>query len=647
MSKDIPVIALHNRYARTGSLEYPPRSYRGEHTVYCPFDVSSEGTWIGFNAMGLFVAVTDQHSGEDKIVRRSRGRLVLEILRTFSKAREVTEYLKREVVKGYRRGNFVIADKDEGFHVLYDEGVTTCEFGEDVHVFTNLTLLPGMRISSQIEGILERAETRKKRALELAGKVEVQDLDKTLRALQRIAADHGEDRGRCSICYHDEMGEWRMTSSTIIAVKRNVVESRILYCMGNPCRNEFIDYSYLLKGEKAVGGEVLRKSSKLLGKRIALCLTGSVATIEAPKLARELRRHGAEVECYMTHYAVKYGVSCEVMKWATGKEVVMELGGKAEHLKDFDLVVVYPATFNTVGKIAGGIADNAVTTLCAATSLARLVIAPAMNLRLYNSHILQENLAKLMKQGATIVQPRFSEGAAKIAPKEAVVDHLIRKVSRSRLKDRRVLILTGPTRYNLDPVRYISNRSSGRLGYCLAREAFHRGSIIKVIYGPGRAVFPSHIPVTRVYSAEDMLEECLKELDRQIYDVAIFSAAILDFKPKVEVSSKVKSGEEWTIELVPTPKVIEEVARKHPELFTVAFKLEYKVPEGRLTKDAYHRLKELNAGLMVANDLAEITEKRHKAYIIDRNGNIEKVDGTKETLAEEIFNALEKNLLKP
>jgi len=251
-----------------------------------------------------------------------------------------------------------------------------------------------------------------------------------------------------------------MTSSTIMAVERNVRDSRILYCRGNPCEGEFLDYSHLLRIEEGRGGEILRKSDKLADRKVALCLTGSVAAIEAPKLARELRRHGAQVDCYMTDYAVKYGVSPEVMEWATGNTVVRELTERVEHLYDYDLVMVYPATLNTIGKIAQGIADNAVTTLCAATDMDRLIIVPAMNMRLYDSPVLQENIAKLKRLGVTVISPRFGEGIAKIPRVEEVVDHAIRNLSRSRLRDRKVLILTGPTRYDLDPVRFISNKSS-------------------------------------------------------------------------------------------------------------------------------------------------------------------------------------------
>jgi len=639
---DAPIVALHNRYAKGDALEYPPRVTRDRYRVYGPSDVASMGTWVGFNERGLYVAVTDQHSGDVEAVKKSRGKLISYLLGNSSTAEEATAFLKEEIKKGYRKGNFVLLDENRGIHVLYDGDVTTRELGRGIHVFTNLTPLPGMEMSPRMKEILDRAETRKNRGLRLAEEMDTKDLEKGLQDLKEIAADHGEKMGRRSICYHDETGEWKMTSSTIVAVGRNIKDSRILYCRGNPCEGEFLDYSHLLKIGERRGGEILRKSDKLADRKVALCLTGSVAAIEAPKLARELRRHGAQVDCYMTNYAVKYGVSPEVMEWATGNEVVTELTGRVEHLYDYDLVMVHPATLNTIGKIAQGIADNAVTTLCAATEMDRLTLVPAMNMRLYDSPVLQENLSKLKRLGVTVISPRFSEGIAKIPKVEEVVDHAIRKLSRSRLRDRKALILTGPTRYDLDPIRFISNKSSGRLGYWLAKEGFQRGCRVKVIYGPGEVQFPDYIPVINAYSTEDMLEESLKELGKEDYDVAIFSAAVLDFKPKERTDFKVKSGKEWTLELVPTPKVIERIMGKNPDLFVVAFKLEYNLPEKELIEGAYERLKELNADLIVANDLTAIKGERHKAYIINKEKEVKVVDGTKAVLAEEIFHAIEK-----
>ncbi|MCD6500727.1 hypothetical protein J7K42_01770 [bacterium] len=168
----------------------------------------------------------------------------------------------------------------------------------------------------------------------------------------------------------------------------------------------------------------------LEGKKIALCLTGSIAIIAAPKFARELRKkHKAEIQCFMTENAVKHGVSPEIMKSMSKKPVVTELTGSTEHLSDFDLVIVYPATFNTINKIANGIADNAVTSLCGATTPDKLFIVPTMNLKFYSNPILQDNLAKLKKLGITILEPKIEERVVKATPVEKIIDYIIKILS--------------------------------------------------------------------------------------------------------------------------------------------------------------------------------------------------------------------------
>lgn len=639
--KGFPIITMHNRYAPSNSIEEPPRVSKGKFKVYHPLDLSSKGTWIGFNDKGLFMAVTDQHTDEASKIYRSRGLLLMDVLTSFSNVHEALNYLKRELSKGYRKGNFILADSEKAYHVLHDERIEVEALNPGVNVFTNLTIKDWIKLEKISQDLLRYVDMRRRRALELASRLKPTNVNQIIGELKLIASDHGSEIGRGSICYHNS-GDWYMSSSTIIAVSDNLRDSKILYCKGNPCENQFVDYSHILFDGGIV--EVSRKSGKLAGNRIALCLTGSVACIEAPKLARELRRHGAEVTCYMTQAAVDYGVSPYVMEWATGKPAILKLTGMTEHLERYDLVVIYPATLNTISKIAQGIADNAVTTLCASTDPTRLLIAPAMNMKLYNNKFFMENMEKLRRLGVTFVDPRISEGAAKVATVDTTVDHIIRCLSSSKLRGRGVLILTGPTRYDLDPVRYISNKSTGKLGYRLAKEAFHRGCRVRVIYGPGSVTFPSHIPTINVYTVEDMLRETLKELEKGIYEIAIFSAAILDFKPAKYSSEKIRSGSSWHVKFKPTTKVIKEVSSRYPNLMIVGFKLEHKVSKDYLIKRAQEELMKIKAFLVVANDLSEIRGEYHKAYLIDRGGDIRDFEGAKKELAKEIFDLLETHL---
>ncbi len=654
MLQDFPIVALHNRYARIGSSEEPPTLSKNRVVAYHPVDSFSKGTWIGFNDAGLFIAATDQHTNSFKRAYRSRGLLLLDILTNFKQASPAKAFLETELKRNYRRGNFILADSNNAYHILKDKWIETTSLKEGSYVVTNITLKEWVDVKNISKDLLKFVEKRRARALNLISKMGFDGINETIKDLKCIASDHGEERGRGSICYHNGTG-WYMSSSTIIAVANKISDSKIFYCKGNPCESEFIDYSYLLRCKifsssqiprMQIGGvEVLRRSSKLLGKRIALCLTGSVATIESPKLARWLRRHGAYVRCYMTKMSIEYGVSPKVMEWATGNPVVLELTGATEHLEDYDLVVVYPATLNTLCKIANGIADNPVTTLCASTRPTKLLVAPAMNLRLYDNPVFRRTLNSLAKLGVTIVQPRISEGAAKVASIEKTVDYILRCLSTSVLKGRGILILTGSTRYDLDPVRYISNKASGRIGYWLAKEAFQRGANVKVVYGPRTVSFPEYIPVDEVYTVEEMLDATLKSLETGNYEIAIFSAAILDFKPSEYIAEKVKSGSKWTVELSPTPKIIDEVSKLFPQVRIIGFKLEFNVPKEKLINEAKEEMSKFGATIVVANDLAEIREDRHKAYLLSRSGEIKEFDGNKSELAKEILDLLEVNLL--
>jgi len=390
---DYPIIALHNRYARVGSFEEPPAISEGRFRAYHPVDSISKGTWIGFNEAGLFVAVTDQHTAEVKRAYRSRGLLLLDILTSFSNSSDALKYLMNELEKGYRKGNFVLADPKRAFHILNDERTESIPIDSGVHIFTNITIRDWVRLDTVPKDRLMYMKMRRDRAMKLASEIKQTSIYEVINDLKRIASDHGDEKGRGSICYHNG-SEWYMSSSTIMAVSKGISNSIILYCRGNPCQSHFIDYSHIIHN----GGnymELHSKSEKLANRRIALCLTGSVASIESPKLARELRRYGADVTCYMTKAAVEYGVSPKVMEWATSKPIILELTGMAEHLTPYDLVIIYPATLNTICKIAHGIADNAVTTLCSSIEPTKLLIAPAMNLKLYKNETLKDSINKL------------------------------------------------------------------------------------------------------------------------------------------------------------------------------------------------------------------------------------------------------------
>lgn len=646
---NFPVIVLHSRYEETDRVEYPPRIINYPYKVYAPLDIPSRGSWIGINGKNVFASVTNQYSTVKRPGKRGRGLLVLEILGNASNARKGINYVKGELDEKYKPANFVIADPHKAFHIIYEEEIHVRELEAGKHVITPLTPLEGKEMSEKLNKIRERAKKRKKRSLKLLNertKAESQKIDEIITKLRRIAQDHNESPNRNSICYHTPENKFEQTSASIITMhKTNVKKSKILYCQGNPCEHNFINYSHILTKEKDVtGGEIQQKTEKLAGKKIALCLTGSVASIISPKLSRELRRHGAKVKCYMTKAAKENGVSPNVMEWATGQPPVTKLSGKVEHLEDFSSVIIYPATYNTIGKIASGVADNPVTTLCGSVTKDKLIIAPAMSLDLWENPPLRKNIKRLQDLGATFVNPHFKEGIAKVAGIQEITNNLIRNVRNSRLKKRQVLILTGPTRANIDPVRYISNKSSGQLGRYLTQESIQHGCSTTLIYGPGQAKMPKGGKVLHVYSPDEMLNTTLKELEEHQYEIVIFSAAVLDFKPKKKFNKKLRSGQTLNLELEPTKKIVNKVNSKFPSLFTVGFKLEYNIQKKDLKKKGFTALKNQEADLLVANDLATLQGVYHPAYLIGKNGVIRRIQGSKRELAARIFNEIEQRI---
>ncbi len=219
---------------------------------------------------------------------------------------------------------------------------------------------------------------------------------------------------------------------------------------------------------------------ELKGKRIALCVTGSVSAVHSPEIARMLMRHGAEVFTVMSPMAREI-IHPYLMEWATGNEVITELTGKIEHValagehsSRVHIVLVAPATANTISKIACGIDDTTVTSVVSTAfgSNCPIIIVPAMHESMYNHPILNNNIKNLKALGVQFVGPRIEEGKAKIAGTREILDAVINKLaSRNDLSGMRVLVTAGATAEHIDPVRVITNKSSGKMGVAIAEEA--------------------------------------------------------------------------------------------------------------------------------------------------------------------------------
>jgi len=379
------------------------------------------------------------------------------------------------------------------------------------------------------------------------------------------------------------------------------------------------------------------EANELKGKRVVLCLTGSVAAVQSPEIARALMRHGADVFPVMSTMTGKI-IHPYLMEWATGNEVVTELTGKIEHVAlvgehslTADLVLVAPATANTISKIACGIDDTTVTSVVSTAfgSNCPLIIVPAMHESMYNHPILVKNIRELKALGVEFIGPRIEEGKAKIAETKDIVEAVIRKLSfKNDFSGLRVLITAGATVEHIDPVRVITNRSSGKMGVSIAEEALSRGAGVTLVYGTGTEVAPPGARLFAVETTEQMHEVVVSELKSRNYDVVIAVAAAADWTPEEPYPYKVSSHELRSLELKlkPTVKIIDRVKKVSPRTFLVAFRAEYKLSKGELIESAHKRLLEAEADLIVVNDVgkkgAGFGTETNEVFIVDKKKSV-------------------------
>jgi phosphopantothenoylcysteine decarboxylase/phosphopantothenate--cysteine ligase len=395
------------------------------------------------------------------------------------------------------------------------------------------------------------------------------------------------------------------------------------------------------------------RGTELRKKRIVLCVTGSVAAVQCSEIARELMRHGAEVVAVMSRMARKI-INPYLMEWATGNPVVTELTGKIEHValtgaypkSRADLILVAPATANTISKIACGIDDTPVTsTVSAAFGLnVSIMIVPAMHESMYRHPIVTENIKKLQALGVEFVGPRIEEGKAKIATTEGVVNAVIRRLCAKDMKGSRVLVTAGPTIEYIDPVRVITNKSSGKMGIAVAEEAQRRGAEVTLIFGHGTASVPSSMRILNAETTKQMHDVVLSELKATKYDVFVAVAAASDYAPESSYEKKVDSHttSELKVKLKSLPKIIDQVKKVSPRTFLVAFKAEYKVSDQELVERARKRLKDSLADLIVANDVgrkgAGFQTDTNEVFIVSKGKEVVHIQSVpKQDVAKKLF----------
>ncbi len=350
--------------------------------------------------------------------------------------------------------------------------------------------------------------------------------------------------------------------------------------------------------------------------RITLGVTGGVAAYKAAELVRRLQQDGFTVQVVMTRSAREF-ITPLTFAALTGQKVITDLfvesGGEAnlesaiEHIavaQHTDLLLVAPATADILAKFARGIADDFLTTLYLA-STAPVVVAPAMNVNMWNHAATQENVEMLRARGVKIVDPDEGylacgmTGAGRLAGQEAIVAAVHEALHAVRdLAGEKVLVTAGPTRENVDPVRYLTNRSSGKMGYAVAEAAARRGAQVILVSGPTALEAPAGVERIGVQSAEEMHHAVLEKVAG--CSIAIFAAAVADYRPAEPTGQKIKRNNDSTIiALEPTPDILASVARNKGQRFIVGFAAE----TDHLAENALKKLAAKNVDLMVANDV--------------------------------------------
>ena len=367
---------------------------------------------------------------------------------------------------------------------------------------------------------------------------------------------------------------------------------------------------------------------------IVLGVSGGIAAYKAPELVRRLRDIGADVRVILTPNAARF-VSPLALAAVSNHGVILEQWGDPEkggvdHIelaRWAELLLIAPATANVLAKLAVGLADDALTTYALAHRT-EILVAPAMNTHMLAHPTVQQNIATLRARGVGIIEPVNGllacgeEGAGKMPDVPELVQMVGARFASRDLAGRRVLVTAGPTREPLDPVRYLSNRSSGKMGYAIADAARRRGAAVTLISGPTSVIAPAGVTMTRVTTAAEMHAAVMSAAPD--HEIVIKAAAVADFAPVHVADRKIKKQEgsdTLTLELRRNPDILADVAKLSPRPFVVAFAAETDMVE----QNAREKLQRKGADLIVANDVADATigfdSDQNEVLVIARDGS--------------------------
>ena len=349
----------------------------------------------------------------------------------------------------------------------------------------------------------------------------------------------------------------------------------------------------------------------LQGKTVLLCVTGGIAAYKMPNVARMLKKMQCNVHVIMTQNATNF-ITATTFETLTGNKCLIDTFDRnfefsVEHValaKLADLVLIAPATANAIGKIANGIADDMLTTTVMACTCKTLV-APAMNHNMYHNFIVQENLEKLKKHGYEIIDPvcgmlaNGDTGDGKLPSEEELVDYVVRELAFPKdLAGKKILVTAGPTQESIDPVRYITNHSTGKMGYALAKMAMLRGAEVTLVSGRTALEPPRFVEVVPVVSAEDMYQAVTTRAKEQ--DIIIKAAAVADYRPATVAEEKIKKTENAaSIKLERTRDILAALGEDKGKTCLCGFSMETE----NMLENSRKKLKKKNLDMIVANNL--------------------------------------------
>ena len=345
----------------------------------------------------------------------------------------------------------------------------------------------------------------------------------------------------------------------------------------------------------------------LKNKKILLGVTGGIAAYKSCELIRLYQKQGADVKVIMSEAATKFVAPLTFAALSHHEVEITMFDDSIKHIELAqwaDILVIAPATANTIAKIACGIADNLLTNIVLAATCPKLV-APAMNVNMYENAATRKNIHKLVQLGIQTIGPDSGYqacgdmGKGRLAALDQILDATVKILKKSN--NRKIVITAGPTQEPLDPVRFITNHSSGKMGYALAQAAAEKGYKVKLVSGPTNIPVPSAVEIIKVKTASDMLNAVLHEIEDS--DIFIGCAAVADFRSKVISRNKIKKTddtESLILELVKNPDIIKEVANLH-KTFTVGFAAE----TTNVVEYAKSKLVKKDLDLIIANDVSD------------------------------------------